>query len=73
MAVLIALLGGLVGAIVGLGIPISLETFTNVRLTISPVSALIALSVSCIVGIIFGITPANNASHLDPVECLRHE
>ncbi len=72
-AVLIALLGGIVGAIIGLGIPIAVEAFTNIRLTISPMSAFVSLFVSCVVGIAFGITPANNASHLDPVECLRHE
>ena len=72
-AVLIALLGGAVGTVVGLGIPISIETFTNVHLSISALSALVALTVSCIVGVAFGITPANNASRLDPVECLRHE
>ncbi len=72
-AVLIALLGGMVGTIVGLGIPISIETFTNIHLSISAMSAFIALFVSCTVGVAFGITPANNASHLDPVECLRHE
>ena len=72
-AVLIALLGGIVGAIVGLGIPIAVETLTNIHLTISPMSAFIALFVSCVVGVAFGITPANNASRLDPVECLRHE
>lgn len=72
-AVLIALLGGMVGTIVGLGIPISIETFTKIHLSISAMSAFVALFVSCVVGIAFGITPANNASHLDPVECLRHE
>jgi len=72
-AVLIALLGGAVGTIIGLAIPISVETFTNMHLTISPLSAFIALLVSCVVGIAFGITPASNASRLDPVECLRHE
>jgi len=72
-AVLIAVLGGLVGTIVGLGIPIAVETLTNIHLTISPMSAFIALFVSCVVGVTFGITPANNASRLDPVECLRHE
>jgi len=72
-AVLIALLGGIVGTVVGLGIPISIEAFTNIHLSISATSAFIALFVSCVVGVAFGITPANNASHLDPVECLRHE
>lgn len=72
-AVLIALLGGIVGTVVGLAVPISVATFTNMHVTISPTSAFIALLVSCAVGVAFGITPANNASHLDPVECLRHE
>ncbi len=72
-AVMIALLGGIVGTVVGLGIPISIELFTNVHVPISLLSAVIALFVSCLVGMTFGITPANNAARLDPVESLRHE
>lgn len=72
-AVMIALLGGVVGIIVGMGIPIAVQLFSNMQLTISTSSAFIALFVSCLVGIAFGITPASNASRLDPVECLRHE
>ena len=72
-AVLIALLGGSVGTVVGIGIPISIELFTDYHVPVSALSAFIALLVSCVVGITFGITPANNAARLDPVECLRHE
>lgn len=72
-AVLIALLGGSVGMIVGLGIPISIEIITNHYVPVSVLSAVIALLVSCAVGVAFGITPASNAAKLDPVECLRHE
>jgi putative ABC transport system permease protein len=72
-AVLIALLGGTVGTVIGIGIPISIEVFTGHRVPVSVLSACIALVVSCAVGIGFGITPANNAARLDPVECLRHE
>jgi len=72
-AVLIALLGGIVGIIIGLGVPIAVQVFGKINLTISPTSAFVALFVSCLVGVAFGITPANNASRLDPVECLRHE
>jgi putative ABC transport system permease protein len=71
--VLIALLGGTVGTAVGLGIPISIRIFTDLHVPISGVSAFIAMLVSGLVGVTFGITPANNASRLDPVECLRHE
>ncbi len=72
-AVLIALLGGSVGTIVGISIPIAIEVFTDHHVPVSALSAVIALAVSCAVGITFGITPANNAARLDPVECLRHE
>jgi len=72
-AVLIALLGGSVGMIVGLGIPISIAIITNHYIPVSPASAVVALLVSCAVGVAFGITPASNAAKLDPVECLRHE
>jgi putative ABC transport system permease protein len=72
-AILIALLGGTVGTIIGLGVPIAFRFFTNYQVSISALSAVIALLVSCAVGIAFGITPANNAARLDPVECLRHE
>jgi putative ABC transport system permease protein len=72
-AVLIALLGGTVGTIVGIGIPVSIQIFTSYQVPVSILSAVVALLVSCGVGIAFGITPANNAARLDPVECLRHE
>ncbi len=72
-AVLIALLGGAVGMIVGLGIPISVEIITDHSVPVSLLSAGAAILVSCAVGVAFGITPASNAARLDPVECLRHE
>ncbi len=72
-AVLIALLGGVVGTVIGIGIPVSIQIFTDHHVPVSVLSAMIALVVSCAVGIGFGITPANNAARLDPVECLRHE
>ncbi len=72
-AVLIALLGGTVGTLIGVGIPVSIQIFTNHHVPVSSLSAVIALTVSCAVGIGFGITPANTAARLDPVECLRHE
>ena len=72
-ALFIALLGGSVGIVIGLGIPISVQIFTDYHVPVSILSAVIAMLVSCIVGVAFGITPANNAAKLDPVECLRHE
>lgn len=72
-AVLISLGGGIVGIVTGLAIPYSARFLTDYRLPISGWSAVIAIIVSSIVGIIFGTVPATRASQLDPVESLRYE
>jgi len=72
-AILISLTGGVVGIIVGLAIPYSVRFFTDYRLPIPGLSAVIAIVVSSVVGIVFGTIPATRASQLDPVESLRYE
>jgi putative ABC transport system permease protein len=72
-AILIALSGGIVGIVVGLAIPYSARFLTDYRIPISGLSAIIAILVSSLVGIIFGTVPATRASQLDPVESLRYE
>jgi len=72
-AILISLIGGVVGIVVGLAIPFSVRFFTEYRIPISGLSALIAIVVSSLVGIIFGTIPATRAAQLDPVESLRYE
>ena len=72
-AVLISLSGGVFGIFAGLAIPFSVRLFTDYHFPISGLSAIIAIGVSSIVGIIFGTVPATRASQLDPVESLRYE
>jgi putative ABC transport system permease protein len=72
-AILISFSGGLAGIVVGLAIPYSVRFLTDYRIPISGLSAIIAIIVSSIVGIIFGTVPATRASQLDPVESLRYE
>ena len=72
-AVLISLIGGVVGILVGLAIPFSVRYLTEYRIPISGLSAIIAIVVSSLVGILFGTLPAVRASQLDPVESLRYE
>ena len=72
-AVLISLSGGAFGIVIGLAIPYSVRFLTAYRIPISGLSAIIAIVVCSLVGILFGTLPAIRASQLDPVESLRYE
>jgi putative ABC transport system permease protein len=72
-AILISLSGGVVGIIIGLAIPFSVRFLTAYRIPISGLSAIIAILVCSLVGILFGTLPAIRAAQLDPVESLRYE
>jgi putative ABC transport system permease protein len=72
-AVIISLVGGVVGTIVGLAPPLAVRLFSSYSVPISPWSVVIALAVATLVGIIFGTVPATRAAQLDPVEALRDE
>src|SRR2546426_614471 len=72
-AILISVGGGLVGVVIGLAVPYSVRFLTEFRIPISGLSAIVAIVVSSLVGILFGTVPAARAAKLDPVESLRHE
>lgn len=73
-AVLISLGGGLVGILAGVAVPLSVQFFTDeFAIPISGWSIVIAFAVSALVGLLFGLLPANRASRLNPTEALRYE
>jgi putative ABC transport system permease protein len=73
-AVLISLGGGMLGIAAGVAVPLSVQLFVeNIQIPVSPVSIVIAFSVSSLVGLVFGILPASRASRLNPTEALRYE
>jgi putative ABC transport system permease protein len=72
-AVLISLIGGFVGIVIGMALPISVRFLTNYHIPISGLSVVIAVLVSSLIGVIFGTMPAARAARLDPVESLRWE
>jgi len=72
-AVVLSLLGGLIGIALGLGLAWLATTGLQVPFLIDPTIILIAFGFSALVGVIFGYFPARRAAHLDPIEALRHE
>jgi putative ABC transport system permease protein len=73
-SVVISLVGGAIGIVIGLALPLSVRFFTDqVKVPISPLSVVVAFGVSFIVGVAFGLLPARRASQLNPTEALRYE
>jgi len=72
-AVLLSLIGGLIGVLVGIGLPRFISSFTEMNAIISSESVVLAFIISALTGIIFGIYPAAQSAQLDPIEALRNE
>jgi putative ABC transport system permease protein len=72
-AVVLALLGGLAGALVGVGAIAVLKAVLDWSMTIQTGALAVSVAVSGLTGIVFGFFPAMRASLLDPIEALRHE
>ncbi len=65
--------GGIIGIGLGVSIPWVITTLTGMPTVVSPLSVILALSISMTIGIVFGLYPAARAARLDPIEALRHE
>lgn len=70
-AVLVCLIGGVVGIAVALAFGLAFNAAgTSFTLVFSMTPMLMAFVCSCFIGIVFGYLPARNASRLDPVAAL---
>ena len=74
-AVLLALIGGVVGVAVGIGgsaiLPRLLTYLPPAVVTVNEVA--LAFGVSALIGVVFGVLPAYRSARLQPVEALRRE
>jgi len=72
-AVVLCLIGGIIGIVLGVGIGNLAGSFLNAQTAIPYDWVAIGLSLCVFVGIVFGTYPAYKAANLDPIEALRYE
>lgn len=72
-AVVLSVIGGLLGVASGIGAAQYLVSTFNWPLLIQPAFSILAVGFSALVGVTFGLYPAWKASRLDPIQALRFE
>jgi putative ABC transport system permease protein len=72
-ALTLALIGGLIGVLLGIGGSYAIGHFAEWRVALSVASIVLAVGFAAVVGIFFGFYPARKAAALSPIEALRYE
>ena len=72
-AVMLSLVGGLIGIGIAYGTSAILNNFTEIMAVIRHEIVLLAFGFAGAVGIFFGFYPARKAARLNPIDALRHE
>ena len=72
-AVVLCLLGGMLGIIFGAGGAMAFSKFSGWSTEVGLSSVVVAFGFSAFVGVVFGVYPARRAAGLDPIVALRYE
>jgi putative ABC transport system permease protein len=72
-ALIMCLIGGVLGLVAGLGIASIASSKMGLPFVISVTAVITGFSIPTIIGLVFGIYPAWKAAKLDPIEALRFE
>jgi putative ABC transport system permease protein len=72
-AILLTVLGGLIGIGLGYAISWGLNIFMSTSTKVAWSSVALAFSVSAIIGLVFGYYPARRAAKLNPIQALKYE
>ncbi|OGA29215.1 MAG: multidrug ABC transporter substrate-binding protein [Betaproteobacteria bacterium RIFCSPLOWO2_02_FULL_65_24] len=72
-ALVLALTGGLIGIVLGVGGSIAIGEFAGWRVQLTAGAIALAAGSAALVGVFFGFYPARKAARLSPIEALRFE
>ena len=72
-AIIMTAIGGVLGVALGIGISLLLTTMIGWPTIINTEAVVAAFLFSLVVGLFFGLYPANKASRMNPIEALRYE
>ena len=72
-AVVLSSMGGLIGILFGLGLGKVVSSLMSLSIAYSPTVILSSFLFSLVVGVVFGVFPANKASKLNPIQALRYQ
>jgi putative ABC transport system permease protein len=70
---ILAATGGLIGVVIAWLLAVLIRNTTPVPMAVPLSSIVIGVGLSTVVGLFFGIYPAQRAAKLDPIEALRAE
>ncbi|MEO8370973.1 MAG: ABC transporter permease [Candidatus Solibacter sp.] len=65
--------GGVIGVLIAWIVAVLVRTFTPVPMSVPITAVFVGVTLSAVVGLFFGIYPAQQAAKLDPIEALRAE
>ncbi|MGZ3585646.1 MAG: ABC transporter permease [Candidatus Limnocylindrales bacterium] len=72
-ALTISVIGGLIGIVVGVAASALIGAVAGWGFAFNPITVVVAVAFSLVVGVVFGVWPARQAARLDPIVALRYE
>jgi putative ABC transport system permease protein len=72
-SITLSTVGGVIGTALGFAAAMTVARFTPLPAAVQPWSVAAGIGITALVGLFFGLYPANRAARLDPIEALRKE
>jgi putative ABC transport system permease protein len=72
-ALTLSVIGGVIGVFLGVAVSAGIGQIAGWGFVFNPVTVLVAIAFSLLVGTVFGVWPARQAARLDPIVALRYE